>query len=103
MSQTLFIGKNDEITDMLSLNLHLYLNTDVIKKEDMPSALELLKVHPNIDLILLSIANSEEEKGLSQFMRENKRKIPTIVLGEESMFFSTVKRELNPKPLLQNF
>lgn len=74
MSQTLLIEGNEQRGSMLSLNLQVYTGTNVIWKQSIAEAVEVLNVLPQINLILAlddklgpvdSLLTCMEEKDLS--------------------------------------
>ncbi len=85
MSQTLLIGTDPEQIKVYSLNLDIYVGTDVIIKNSLSEAFDLLKIHPGIDLIVAPVElNGEIIDGkLTKLLEELSRKIFLIVMGAD--------------------
>ncbi len=84
MSQTIIIESSEEASNLMGLNLNMYVGTDVIHKKTAKEAIELLTVHPAIDLIITRSSIGEEKSSnlIESFLMEKERSIPLLILGE---------------------
>jgi HD-GYP domain-containing protein (c-di-GMP phosphodiesterase class II) len=85
MSQTILIEPNDELRKIFSLNLNTYAGTDVIERKNSEEAIDLLKILPNINLIITRNRHAEDMSALKlfQFIEAELLDIPMIVIGDE--------------------
>lgn len=83
--QIILIESNEVIKDLISLNIKTYLGVDVIVRASASDAVELMTILPEIDLIISAVKNGDEDsiQAISDFITENDRDIPVIVLGED--------------------
>lgn len=83
MSQTILIEPDIELQKVLSMNLNAYTGTDVIERSNALEAIELLKILPQIDLIVtrVDVKSEATANAIFDFLRKNKQDIPMIVLG----------------------
>ena len=86
MSQTILIEDNEDKKKLYSINLNIFAGTDVVLKNGHEDTLALLKVHPAVDLIICKahIKNQNTALEIYKFLTSQERKIPLIILGEES-------------------
>lgn len=84
MSQTILIEPNEDLRKIYHLNLVTYTGSNIIERQDANDAIELLKILPNIDLIICSdhIGPEDTAKELLNFLTENNLEIPIICIGE---------------------
>ena len=84
MSQTILIEPNEDLRKIYHLNLVTYTGSNIIERQDANDAIELLKILPNIDLIICSdhIGPEDTAKELLNFLTENNLDIPIICIGE---------------------
>ena len=85
MAQILLIYDNPKLGQMYSLNLGIYLGTDVIYKEDLLSAQKLLEVHSSMDMIICKshLYTQPSAIELSAFVKEKRLNIPILVIGKD--------------------
>lgn len=84
-SHVLFVDSNIGLQTLVSLNLTIYVGVEVIIKDNLEEAIELLKNNDSIDLIITRNKINEEKVALEiyKFLNSNDKKIPLIVLGPE--------------------
>lgn len=78
MSQTLLIEGNEQRGSMLSLNLQVYTGTNVIWKESIAEAIEVLGVLPQVNLILALDDQAGSIDSLLQCLEESNLNVPVI-------------------------
>jgi len=86
MSQTLVIHGHIAVTDLLNLNLPIYLGTDVVIKKDFKNSQVLIENHPGIHLIICADKVVEEATAelILKLNESLNKKIPVIVIGEKA-------------------
>lgn len=91
--QIILVESNEIIRDLISLNIKTYLGVDVIIRANAADAIELMNILPEIDLIISSVKNDEENSvaDIAQYISENESDIPVIVLGEDSDIPDSIK------------
>jgi HD-GYP domain-containing protein (c-di-GMP phosphodiesterase class II) len=84
MSQTILIESNQDLKKIYSLNLHTFVGTDVIYRENADDALALLKILPQVALIITEARVGDEETALKihQFIKDQELNTNLIVMGE---------------------
>src|SRR3989344_5892832 len=84
MSQTILIETNEDLKKIFSLNLHTFVGTDVIHRKNAEDAMELLRILPQVALIITKCKVGTEETAvkLHQFIRNEGLKSELIVIGE---------------------
>lgn len=84
MSQTILIETNEDLKKIFSLNLHTFVGTDVIHRKNAEDAMELLRILPQVALIITKCKVGAEETAikLHQFIRNEGLKSELIVIGE---------------------
>jgi hypothetical protein len=84
MSQTILIETNPELNHIFSLNLKTFVGTDVIVRKNADDTLALLKILPQINLIITETKVGEEETALKifDFLKKEKQETALIVLGD---------------------
>jgi HD-GYP domain-containing protein (c-di-GMP phosphodiesterase class II) len=84
MSQTILIESNEELKKIYSLNLNTFVGTDIILRQNADDAIALLRILPQIGLIITKAKLGQEETALKihQFLKHNDLSIPMIILGE---------------------
>lgn len=84
MSQTILIESNEDLKKIFSLNLTTFVGTEVILRKDAEEALALLRILPQIALIITrsKIGNEETAVKIFQFLKSEGLSIPLLVLGE---------------------
>lgn len=84
MSQTILIEPSQKLSDIYKINLNTYTGTDVIERATSKEAIELLKILPEIDLIICraEVGLEKTAQDLYQFLIESNIEIPMIILGE---------------------
>jgi len=85
MSLTLLVENNQKTASLYSVNLQTYVGSDVIWKKNLQEAKEVLKVIPEIHLIISRVKMDEEEIAypLHKYLVSLSLDIPMIVLGAE--------------------
>lgn len=84
MSQTILVEENTDLKDLYSLNLSTILNTNVIVRKNAEDAINLLKILPDINLIIIKNKINDESSAfiVSEFIESEQLQIPMIILGE---------------------
>jgi len=84
--QIILVESNEIIRDLLSLNIKTYLGVDVIIRANAADAIELMNILPEIDLIISSVKNGEEESvvDIANHLESIDSDTPVIVLGKET-------------------
>lgn len=83
MSQTILIETNEDLKKIFSLNLNTFVGTDVIFRSNADEALALLKILPQISLVICKAKIGEEETAsrIYQFIKRESLHTSLIVLG----------------------
>ncbi|MFA5583461.1 MAG: hypothetical protein WDA09_04530 [Bacteriovoracaceae bacterium] len=83
MSQTILIETNQDLKKLFSLNLQTFVGTDIIHRENAEDTIALLKILPQISLIITRVSVDDEEtaKVIFNYLRREELNIPLIVLG----------------------
>lgn len=83
MSQTILIESNEDLKKVFSLNLNTFVGTEVILRKDADDAIALLRILPQISLIITrpQIAGEETAIRLHQYLKDEGLSIPMIILG----------------------
>ena len=84
MSQTILIEPKKELCDLYKINLTSYTGTDVIERNNSKETIELLKILPEIDLIICrsEIAGEKTANEVYQYLADSNLDVPMIILGE---------------------
>lgn len=84
MSQTILIETNEDLKKIFSLNLRTFVGTDVIHRQDAEDALALLRILPEVSLIITKARVGQEETALKIFQHIKNESLETslIILGE---------------------
>lgn len=84
MSQTILIETNEDLKKIFSLNLHAFVGTDVIHRNNAEDTVALLKILPQVSLIITKAQVNGEETALKirNFIKSEKLETSLIVLGE---------------------
>lgn len=84
MSQTILIETNEDLKKIFSLNLNTFVGTDVIHRKNADDALALLRILPQVALIITKAKVGEEETAqkIYQFIKNESLQTSLIVLGE---------------------
>lgn len=95
----LLIDDRESLLSLYSLNLGLYVGTNVLCKKNHQEVVEYLKTNPKINLIISKSNISQQETAFSiyQYLNEQKLSIPLIVLGKEPKITQNAK-ELDSVP-----
>lgn len=91
MSQTLLIESNEQRGSMLALNLQVYTGTNVIWKSSVEDALKVLKVLPEINLILALDDQVGSMNALFENLEEQDLSVPIISSFEQQLGCELVK------------
>lgn len=83
MSQTILIETNNDLKKLFTLNLQTFVGTDVIQRENAQDTLALLKILPQISLIITrsSVGNEKTAKIIHQYLKDEGLTTSLIVLG----------------------
>ena len=83
MSQTILIETNEDLKKIFTINLSTYVGTDVIHRLNADDALALLKILPQVNLIITKAKIGDEETALKihNFITSQNLKTNLIVLG----------------------
>jgi hypothetical protein len=83
MSQTILIEPNEDLHKIYSINLNTFVGTDVILRKNAEEAMNLLKILPQISLIITSaqINGENTAKLLFDYIRSEDLDTSLIILG----------------------
>lgn len=84
MSQTILIETNEDLKKIFSLNLNTFVGTDVILRRNADDALALLRILPQVGLVITKAKVGEEETAqkIYQHIKNESLNTSLIVLGE---------------------
>jgi HD-GYP domain-containing protein (c-di-GMP phosphodiesterase class II) len=84
MSQTILIETNDDLKKIFSLNLNTFTGTDVIFRVNADDALNLLRILPQVALVITKARLADEETAVKihRFIRNEGLHTSLIVLGD---------------------
>lgn len=84
MSQTILIETNEDLKKIFSLNLNTFVGTDVILRKDAEDALALLRILPQVALVITKAKVGAEETAqkIYQFIKNESLQTSLIILGE---------------------
>ncbi|MGB0454691.1 MAG: hypothetical protein ACPGJV_13365 [Bacteriovoracaceae bacterium] len=106
MAQALLISNNEELIDLYTINLKIYAATDIVSKPDIEKATSLLKVFPNIGLIISNLDHKKDISSLIDVLQECSLNIPILQVGGaedlDELSLSSVKNPSNLKKVLEN-
>lgn len=83
MAQVILIEPNKNLADILSLNLKTYVGANVIEKNSVEETVELLKLLPDIDLIITRSIVNEQKSGeiIQNHLIENESEAGLLITG----------------------
>lgn len=83
MGQIVLIEDNPSLNELLSINLSTYVGVEVIPRPNAEEAIALLRILPNIDLIICKHKVGEEDtaKKIVEFINSRKLDTGLIILG----------------------
>lgn len=92
MSQTILIETNEDLKKIFALNLHTFVGTDVILRKDADDAINLLRILPQVSLIITKVNVGDEETAvkLHHFIKSENLETKLIILGESLPLASEV-------------
>lgn len=92
MSQTILIESNEDLKKIYSLNLNTFVGTDVIHRKNADDTIELLRILPQVGLVIAEARVGSEETALKiyNFIKNEGLSTNMIVLGESSNISSEV-------------
>jgi hypothetical protein len=81
MSQTILIETSDDLKKILSINLNTFIGTNVIHRTNAEDTLSLLKILPQISLIITQAKVGDEETALEihQYLKE--KNLSTVLIS----------------------
>src|SRR5665647_1066552 len=84
MSQTILIETNPDLRKIFSLNLNTFVGTDVILRENADDTIALLKILPQVSLIICKAKVGAEETAqrVHTYLKNESLDASLIVLGE---------------------
>lgn len=84
MSQTILIETNEDLKKIFSLNLNTFVGTDVILRTGAEDTMALLRILPQISLIITRAKVNGEETAVKihQFLKSENLETTMIILGE---------------------
>jgi HD-GYP domain-containing protein (c-di-GMP phosphodiesterase class II) len=84
MSQTILIESNEDLRKIFSLNLNTFVGTDVIQRNSADDAIELLRILPQINLIITraKINNEDTAIKLHHYIKKENLQTSMLVIGE---------------------
>jgi|GEM_PF-2351227 len=83
MSQTILIESNEDLKKIYSLNLNTFVGTDVIHRKNADETLALLRILPQISMIVTRVSIGEEQtiEKILDFLSDEGMTTPVISLG----------------------
>jgi HD-GYP domain-containing protein (c-di-GMP phosphodiesterase class II) len=83
MSQTILIETNEDLKKIFSLNLNTFVGTDVILRKNAEDALALLRILPQVGLIITKAQVGEEDtaRRIFQHIKSESLQTALIVIG----------------------
>jgi HD-GYP domain-containing protein (c-di-GMP phosphodiesterase class II) len=83
MSQTILIESSEDLKKIFALNLNTFVGTDVIHRKNADDAIELLRILPQVGLVITQAKVGTEETALKiyQFIKSENLATALIVLG----------------------
>ncbi len=86
MAQALLISNNEVLNDLYSLNLEVYVGTNVTVKANLEESLKLLELNPNFNaIIVLALIDGEDAgKAVYEHCAKSGVEAPVIVIGVQS-------------------
>lgn len=84
MSQTILIETSEDLKKIFSINLNTFVGTDVILRNNADDALALLRILPQVGLVITKAKVGEEETAIKihQFIKDQGLSTNVIVLGD---------------------
>ncbi len=84
MSQTILIETNEDLKKIYSINLSTFVGTDVIHRSGAEDALALLKILPQVALVITKAQVGQEQTALKihQFIKSEGLQTSLIVMGD---------------------
>src|SRR5690606_31683091 len=84
MSQTILIETNEDLKKIFSINLTTFVGTDVIHRNSAEDTLELLRILPQVSLIITKCRVGNEETALKIYQHIKNEGLNTalLILGE---------------------
>ncbi|MGE3610306.1 MAG: hypothetical protein AB7I27_12010 [Bacteriovoracaceae bacterium] len=84
MSQTILIESNEDLRKIYALNLSTFTGTDVIIRENADDAISLLKILPQISLVITesNIGGEETAFKIANYLKTEELETNLIVMGE---------------------
>ena len=84
MSQTILIETNEDLKKIYSINLNTFVGTDVIHRKNADDAIELLRILPQIGLVisLAKVGNEDTALRIHHYIKQQGLSAAMIVLGE---------------------
>jgi HD-GYP domain-containing protein (c-di-GMP phosphodiesterase class II) len=84
MSQTILIETNEDLKKVFSLNLNTFVGTDVILRKNADDALALMRILPQVGLVITKAMVGEEETAIKihQHIKAQGLDTAMIILGE---------------------
>jgi len=84
MSQTILVETNEDLKRIFSLNLSTFVGTDVIFRNNADDVISLLKILPQISMIITKAKVGQEETAIKifQYLKTESLETSLIVLGE---------------------
>ena len=92
MSQTILIESNEDLKKIYSLNLNTFVGTDVIHRKNADETIELLRILPQVGLVITHAKVGEEETALKifNFLKNENISTALIVIGQSESISSEV-------------
>ena len=83
MSQTILIESSEDLKKIFALNLNTFVGTDVIHRKNADDTIELLRILPQVGLVITQAKVGTEETALKiyQFIKSENLATSLIVLG----------------------
>jgi HD-GYP domain-containing protein (c-di-GMP phosphodiesterase class II) len=84
MSQTILIESNEDLRKIFSLNLNTFVGTDVIHRKNADDAIELLRILPQVGLVITQAKVGSEDTAVKiyNFIKSENLATALLVIGE---------------------
>lgn len=84
MSQTILIESNEDLKKIFALNLNTFVGTDVIHRKNAEDAIELLRILPQVGLVITQAKVGAEDTAtkIYNFLKSENLATALIILGE---------------------
>jgi len=98
MSQTILITSNDDLKRIYTSNLKTLLGTEVINRSNADEAIDLLKILPQVNLVIsqVKVGHEDSARKIHDFLKAEGLNTSLIILGDNKTISSDVLRLQEP-------